>query len=415
MGTVTNAQMLEAVAASLPNMTDTSAKRTAEDWTKNPGKMFQDNNNTNFLNTLATFVLDRIRVQDFYNPLEESDVISRQSQPYSNIQRLYTPDLPSVDADFQGKWTDGAGSDMWKKRTIKPTQKFAFSNISYSNRITIPGAMFYTSTFNSYNGLVDWEAALTQTLLTTYSKWRFALFMDIIGRQTVAENLKDTQQIVVQFEDINNPKISEIAKLCEAIENLESYARISAKQYNEDGFSYSVKPSDIRYLCKVGFKNACRYALAQGNSGSFSINPERINNVLDKFIEVPYLGVPTYYQDEEHTTQLYPVYDGNGMITGLNTQEDGQGVTVALDAAYATVNTPNVNVLAIDKNRISYVTAVTADGRSSELQMDYTIYNIEGDYRNLYSRVLGDPSDGAGARLFADSSYLLAKFVNAAE
>lgn len=412
---VTNQAMLEAVASALPNMTDTSAKQTAADWMKNPGKMFQDNNNTNFLNTLATFVLQRIRVQDFYNPLEESDVISRQSQPYANIQRLYTPDLPSVDADFQAKWTDGAGSDMWKKRTIKPTQKFAFSNISYSNRITIPGAVFYTSTFNSYNGLVDWDAALTQTLLTTYSKWRFALFLDIIGRQTEAENLQDTQEIVVSFGDVNNPKISEIAKLCEAIENMESYARISAKGFNEDKFMYSVNPSDIRYLCKVGFKNACRYALAQGNSGSFSINPERINRVLDKFIEVPYLGVPTYYQDEAHTTKLYPVYDANGMITGLNTQEDGGGTAVALDAAHVVADTSNINVLAIDKNRISYVTAVTADGQSTELQIDYTIYNIEGDYRNMYSRVLGNPSEGSGARLFADTSYLLVKFINAAE
>lgn len=406
---VTNKQMLEKVAMSLPNMTRESAKQVAEDWAKNPGKMYQNNDNTNFLGTLATFVLEMIRVQDFYNPLETAGVIRRSAQPYGNVQRLYTPDVPSVNADFQAKWTDGAGSDMWKKRTIKPTQKFAYSNISYNNRITVPGAMFYTTVFNDYNGLVDWETALTQSLLNTFSKWRFALFMDVIGRQTEAQNLQSTQTIEVDIADMDNPTIKEVAGLCKVIENMESYARISAKPFNEDKFSYS--NPDIRYLVKIGFKNACRYALTQGTSEGFSINPDRINAVLDKFIEVPYIGVPQYYTDETRKTALYPVYDGNGMITGLNTKENGSGTAVALDDAYAATD-EKIAVIAIDANRINYITAMTADGTPTEMQMDYTIYNIEGDYRNLYLRVLGNPAEGSGARLFADSSYLFVQFVN---
>lgn len=410
-----NQQMIEAVASALPNMTSESSKQVAEAWAKNPGKMYQDNNNTNFLNTLATFVLEKIRVQDFYNPLEESDVINREALPYGNIQRLYAPDIPSVDGDFQKPWTDGAGSDMWKKRIIQPTQKFAFSNISYNNRITIPGATFYTSTFANYNGLIDWEAALTQSLLNAFSRWRFALFMDVIGRQTQAEGLQDEQTIGVTFKDINNPTIEEVANLCKTIENVESYARISGKKFNEDKYSYSVNPSNIRYLCKIGFKNACRYALAQGNSSSFSINPERINTILDRFIEVPYIGVPTYYVDETKAQKLYPVYNADGMITDLNTQENGDGTAVALDSAYVDDGVSDVVVLAIDRKRINYITAMAANGQSTEMQMNYTIYNIEGDYRNLYLRVLGNPNEGAGARLFADSSYFFVQFVNAAQ
>lgn len=410
---VTNTQMLEKVALAMPNMTTESSKQVAADWARNPGKMFQDNNNTNFLNTLATFTLDTIRVQDFYNPLEEADVINRKALPYGNVQRLYMPEIPSIDADFQKPLVNGTSSDMFKKRTVKPTQKFAYSNISYSNRITIPGAMFYTSTFNDGGGLVDWNAALTQSLLTTYSKFRFALYMDVIGRQTQSENLQPTQTAGVTFADPDNPTIKEVAKFCQYVENIISYARISGKKFNEDKFSYAVNTENIRILVRIGFKNACRYALAQGSAEGFSINPEAINKVLDRCIEVPYLGVPKYYEDDTKAKPLYPVYSSEGIITGLNTQEDGGGVQIALDAAYAE-DDKSVVALMIDRNRINYITAMTAEGQSTEMQMSYTIYNMEGDYRNLYLRVLGNPSEGAGARLFGDSSYLFVQFVNTA-
>ena len=410
---VTNTQMLEKVALAMPNMTTESAKQTAKDWAKNPGQMFQDNNNTNFLNTLATFTLDMIRVQDFYNPLEAADVINRKALPYGNVQRLYAPEIPSIDADFQKPMVNGTSSDMFKKRVVKPTQKFAYSNISYNNRITIPGAMFYTSTFNDGGGLVDWEAALTQSLLTTYSKWRFALFMDIIGRQTQSAHLQDTQTLGVTFADIDNPTIAEVAKFCQYVENVFSYARISGKKFNEDKFSYAVNTDNIRILVRIGFKNACRYALAQGSAEGFSINPEAINRVLDRCIEMPYLGVPKYYTDNTKANPLYPVYNAEGTITGLNTQEDGSGTQVALDAAYVE-DDKSVVALMMDRNRINYITAMTAEGQPTEMQMGYTIYNYEGDYRNLYLRVLGNPSEGAGARLFGDSSYLFVQFVNTA-
>lgn len=410
---ITNTQMLEKVALAMPNMTTESAKQVAEDWAKNPGQMFQNNNNTDFLDTLATFTLDMIRVQDFYNPLEAADVINRKALPYGNVQRLYAPEIPSVDADFQRPWTNGTSSDMFKKRIVKPTQKFAYSNVSYNNRITVPGAMFYTTTFNDGDGLVDWDLALTQTLLTTYSRWRFALFMDVIGRQTQSKNLQDTQTLGISFKDIDSPTIAEVAKFCQYVENVFSYARISGKKFNEDKFSYAVNTDNIRILVRIGFKNACRYALAQGSAEGFSINPEAINRVLDRCIEVPYLGVPKYYTDDTKANPLYPVYSPEGTITELNTREGGGGTAVALDAAYAE-DDKSVVALMMDKNRINYITAMTAEGQSTEMQMSYTIYNPEGDYRNLYLRVLGNPSEGAGARLFGDSSYLFVQFVNTA-
>lgn len=403
----TNEQMIQAVVNSLPNMTKESSEQVYKDWINNPGKMFQDNNNTNFLNTLATFVLDRIRVQDFYNPLEEADVINRYSQAYGNIQRLYTPKIPTVDADFQKEWVNGTSSDMFKKRVIQPTQKFAKSNISYNNRITVPGAMFYTSTFNDYQGLVDWQAAITNSMLTTYSRWRYALYNDVIGRQTVSTDLKDDQKIQVTFADPTNPTQEEAKQFAIQVLTFISLARLNAEKFNEDGFSYSLRADDIRILVRPGMKARLQAALMD------AYNPQIVEGVINRLVEVPYLGVPTYYEEEAHTNVLYPVYDTNGTITGLNTQEDGQGTAVALDAAYTDDGADNIFAIAIDKNRINYVTAVTAEGQSTELQTDWTIYNIEGDYRNFYTRVLGNPSEGAGARLFADTSYAFAVFTSA--
>lgn len=402
----TNAQMIEAVINSLPNMTSASSKQVLADWQANPGKMFQDNNNTNFLNTLATFVLDRIRVQDFYNPLESADVINRYSQAYGNIQRLYTPRIPSVDADFQKTWVNGESSDMFKKRVIQPTQKFAKSNISYNNRISVPGAMFYTSTFNDYQGLVDWQAAITNSMLTTYSRWRYALYNDVIGRQTASTELKDDQKIQVSFADPTNPTQEEAKAFAIQVLTFISLAKLNAEKFNEEGFSYSLDEGDIRILVRPGMKARLQAALMD------AYNPQIVEGVINRLIEIPYLGVPTYYQEEAHTNQLYPVYDENGMITGLNTAENGTGVAVALDAAYVTDGASDVFAIAIDKNRINYVTAVTAEGQSTELQTDWTIYNIEGDYRNFYTRVLGNPSEGAGARLFADTSYAFVVFTS---
>lgn len=402
----TNAQMIQAVINSLPNMTSESSEQTLKDWLANPGKMYQDNNNTNFLNTLATFVLDRIRIQDFYNSLEDEGVINRYSQEYGNIQRLYVPKIPSVDADFQKEWTNGAGSDMWKKRVIKPTQKFARSNISYNNRVSVPGAMFYTSVFNDYDGLVEWQSAITQSMLMTYSRWRYALYNDVIGRQTASTDLLDTQKIQVQIADTSNITQAEATAFAKQILDFITLARLNAEIFNEDKFSYTLKEDDIKILVRPGIKSAMQLAL----NGVY--NPEVIQSVINRMVTVPYLGVPTYYQDEAHTTQLYPVYDANGMITGLNTQSDGSGTAVALDAAYVTDNASDVFAIAIDRNRINYVTAISADGRPTEMMTDWTIYNIEGDYRNFYTRVLGNPSEGGGARLFADTSYAFAIFTN---
>lgn len=402
----TNAQMIEAVINSLPNMTKESSKQVLADWQKNPGKMFQDNNNTNFLNLLSTFVLDRIRVQDFYNPLEEAGVINRYSQAYGNIQRLYTPKIPTVDADFQKAWVNGSSSDMFKKRVIQPTQKFAYSNISYNNRISVPGAMFYTSAFNDYQGLVDWQAAITQTMLNTYSRWRYALYNDVIGRQTNSADLKDTQKISVTFADPSNPTQEEAKAFAVQVLTFISLARLNAGKFNEDAFDYSLNADDIRILVRPGMKARLQAALIN------AYNPQIVEGVINRLVEIPYLGVPTYYEDEEHTTKLYPVYDEHGTITGLNTQEDGQGTAVALDAAFVDDGASNVFAIAIDRNRINYVTAVGADGVSTEMRTDWTIYNIEGDYRNFYTRVLGNPSEGSGARLFADTSYAFAVFTN---
>lgn len=401
-----NSEMIEAVINSLPNMTKESSKQVLEDWEKNPGQMFQNNDNTNFLNTLATFVLDRIRVQDFYNPLEEADVIKRYSQAYGNIQRWYTPKIPSVDADFQKKWQNGTSSDMFKKRIIKPTQKFAYSNVSYSNRISVPGSMFYTSTFNDYQGLVDWQAAITQSMLNTYSRWRYALFNDVIGRQTINSNLKDTQKIQVTFADPTNPTQEEAKAFAVQVLTFKSLARLNAGKFNEENYDYSLNENDIKILVRPGMKARLQAALID------AYNPQIVEGVINTLVEIPYLGVPTYYEDEAHTTKLYPVYDENGTITGLNTAENGTGTAVALDAAYVTDGASNIFAIAIDKNRINYVTAVGADGQSTELRTDWTIYNIEGDYRNFYTRVPGNPSEGSGARLFADESYAFVIFTN---
>lgn len=404
----TNTQMIQAVIDSLPNMTSASSEQTLKDWLANPGKMYQDNNNTNFLNTLATFVLDRIRVQDFYNPLEEEGVINRYSQAYGNIQRLYVPKIPSVDADFQKEWTNGTGSDMWKKRVVQPTQKFARSNISYNNRVSVPGAMFYTSTFNDYDGLVEWQSAITQSMLMSYSRWRYALYNDVIGRQTASTDLLATQKIQVQIADVSNVTEAEASAFAKQILDFITLARLNAEVFNEDKFSYTLKEDDIKILVRPGIKSAMQLAL----NGVY--NPEVIQSVINRMVTVPYLGVPEYYQEESHTTKLYPVYDANGMITGLNTKSDGSGTAVALDAAYVSDKASDVFAVAIDRNRINYVTAVSADGRPTEMMTDWTIYNIEGDYRNFYTRVLGNPSEGAGARLFADTSYAFAVFTNGA-
>lgn len=403
---LTNSQMLKAVIDSLPNMTSESSQQVLKDWEANPGKMFQDNNNTNFLNTLSSFVLDRIRVQDFYNPLEEANVINRYSQNYGNIQRLYTPKIPSIDADFQKEWQDGNSSDMFKKRTIKPTQKFAYSNISYNNRITVPGSMFYTTSFQNYDGLVEWQAAVQQTMLNTYSRWRYALYNDVIGRQTVSDGLTDNQKIAVSIADESNITEEEAKKFTKQVLDFITMARLNSEIFNEDGFSYSLSEDNIKILVRPGVKSALQLAL----TGTY--NPQIIERVINMLVTVPYLGVPKYYTDSTKGTPLYPVYDNNGTITGLNTSEEGTGTAVSLDEAYVTDEGSDVFAIAIDRNRINYVTAVGADGQSTELRTDWTIYNIEGDYRNFYTRVLGNPSEGAGARLFADTSYAFVTFVN---
>lgn len=405
----TNAQMIESVIRTLPNMTEASSKQVLSDWLKNPGNMFQDNNNTNFLNTLSTFVLDRIRISDFYNALEENNVINRYSQNYGNIQRMYVGKIPTVDADFQKPWENGTSSDMFKKRVIQPTQKFAKSNISYNNRITVPGVMFYTSSFADYAGLVDWQMAIQTEMLQTYSRWRSALYLDVIGRQTVSDDLKDTQKIAVSIADENTITEEEAKQFALQVLTFFSLARLNAKAFNEEGFEYTLKEDHIKILVRPGVKAKLQIALVN------AFNPAVVESVINRLVENPYIGVPEYYTDSSKGTKLYPVYNADGMIIGLNPSEGAASSTVSLDEAYADDNSSDTFAIAMDDRRINYVTAVGAEGESTEFRTDWTIYNIEGDYRNFYTRVLGNPSEGSGARLFADKSYAFVKFVNTAK
>lgn len=399
----TTQEMLNAVVKTLPNMTEASSKQVLADWEKNPGKMFTDNNNTNFLKTLSTFVLQMIRVQDFYNPLEENNVVSTGSAAHGNIQRMYIGDIPTVDADFQKPWQDGAGSDMWKKRRILPTQMFAYSNISYNNKISVPGSGFYTSAFSRYENIVEFNAAITRAMMYTYSRWRFALFMDVIGRQTALDGLKPGQDIGVQIADPLAPTPTEATKFAQQLLTFKRAAKLNGKNFNEQGFNYSVSDENIKVLVPLGYKSALQFALTN------IYNPDIIYEVVNSLIEVPFIGVPTYYKDDSKAERLYPVYDENGTITGLNTKAGGTGEAVSLESAYVDTDS-TIYAIAIDNRRINYLTAISDDGRPTELTTDWTIYNIEGDYRNFYTRILGNPSEGAGARLFGDSSYLFTKF-----
>lgn len=401
---LTNEQLLKTVVDTLPNMTEQSSKQVLQDWLKNPGKMFtkDDLDTKNFLNTLSTFILDSIRIQDFYNPLESEGIVRRYNQSYGMIQRFYTPKIKAVDADFQKDWVDGTSSDMFKKRTIRPTEKFAISNISWNNRISIPGDMFYTTVFTNSGGIVDWNTAVLQSMLMSYNRYRFSLEMDMIGRQTTSASLKPTQKIGVSVADMSNITEAEAAKIAKQILDFKSTARLNAEAFNEDGFSYSLEPSNIKLLVRVGTKSALQLALKN------TFNPEVINSVINMLVEVPYLGVPKYYMEDTFETELYPVYNADGAAIGLNQVKGQSEVTVQFDDAFVDDSASNVFAVAIDTYRLNYVYA--DDG--GELRTEYTIYNVEGNYRNLYMKVNGNPSYGAGARFFADTSYAFVVFEN---
>lgn len=401
---LTNEQLLKTVIDTMPNMTEQSSKQVLQDWLKNPGKMFtkDDLETKNFLNTLSTFILDSIRIQEFYNPLENEGIVRRYNQSYGMIQRFYIPKINAVDADFQKEWVDGTSSDMFKKRTVKPTEKFAISNISWNNRVSIPGDMFYTTVFSNSGGIVDWNTSILQSMLMSYNRYRFALEMDMIGRQTKSPNLKETQKIGVSVANMSEITEAEAAKIAKQILDFKSTARLNAEAFNEDGFSYSLEPSNIKLLVRVGTKSALQLALKN------TFNPEVITNVINMLVEVPYLGVPEYYTDNTMTTKLYPVYNADGAVIGLNQSEGQSEVTVQFDAAFVNDGASNVFAVAIDTNRLNYVYA--DDG--GEVRTEYTIYNVEGNYRNLYMKVNGNPSYGAGARFFADTSYAFVVFEN---
>lgn len=404
---LTNAELLEQVIKILPNMTEQSSKQVLSDWLNNPGKMFtkDDLDTKNFLNTLSTFILDSIRIQDFYNPLEDEGIVRRYSQSHGMIQRFYVPKIKAVDADFQKEWIDGTSSDMFKKRTVKPTEKFAISNISWNNRISIPGDMFYTTVFSNSGGIIDWNTAILQSMLMSYNRYRFALEMDMIGRQTTSASLRPTQKIGVSVANISEITEDEAAKIAKQILNFKATARLSSELYNEDGFGYSLEPSNIKLLVKVGTKSALQLALKN------TFNPKVIDEVVNMLVEVPYLGVPKYYAESTFKTPLYPVYNADGAVIGLNQAEGQSEVTVQFDDAYVDDSASKVFAVAIDTYRLNYVYA--DDG--GELRTEYTIYNVEGNYRNLYMKVNGNPQYGSGARFFADTSYAFVVFENTYE
>lgn len=405
MANMSNAAMIAAVTKAMPNMTNEASKQVASDWIKNPGKMFADQSqfSTSFLNTSLTWILDQIRIQDFYNIYEEMDIVRRSTQEFGQIQRMYMPKINSVDADFQKTWVNGTSSDMFKKRLIQPTQKFALRNVSYNNRVSVPADYFLTSSFLSSGGIIDYNTALVQSMEVAYNRFRFALTRDLIARQTASADLKDSQKLSISIANPLAITTEEARSIVKQFLDLESLARIQSGAFNEMGYDYTWEPSNIRILARIGFKSAMSLALID------VFNPQIIQNFLDRIVEVPTLGEVNYYTDSTMSTPLYPVYNADGMVIGLNSTQGATEVTVSFEDAFAseTEEGKKITMIVLDNYRMNWITS-----SYNELRMEYTIYNIEGDYRNLYAKVQGNPEAGTGAAFFADTSYNFVEFIN---
>lgn len=285
------------------------------------------------------------------NPWENADFGETYNIPFGEwAQTLYTdlqlPVNPQYDNDDLQK--DFAEINPFINRNNKLYQNFWKLDKNFQNIVNIKDGYTRKTIISEYGMAEDIVSKFLANLeksykIQTYIWQKEAMNAAING---TAYPLQATQTITWTTAS-ETPTVDEYRELLEIVADLADNMEFgpTTNAYNAAKHYDLQDRSRLRLLIRPEIKNAIRF-----NVLPYAYNPTELN--LD-IKEVPFkdFGGLKYYNDADHTEQLYPVYNDArwGVAIGFNTTQGLYGsdnVQVALDAA-PYIEDPNADVVAV--------------------------------------------------------------------
>lgn len=387
---LTNQQYLIAVSKAAPEFQKLLAKNPQDIFTEQGferlKKIATDDPVTRFYSVALLVGLQKVDHAKYKDPMVEAGVVESYNMSYgAYMQRNRVKRIKNVNPAFLG--SDGTGLkngnsvDPFVVRKPEIIQDFyGDPNAFYQNYITLQNYDLKLGWLTE-GGIDDIVSAIFEMIDLDRIETRFALYFNVLNGaiHSTTTPMLDTQKLVLDSWTDNEPTDAEVRNLIELVKNVEESFSLtpSVELYNAGGFPNNAPLSDMVMLVRAGIKSKIESVMAYVYGPEYLQFPVKIKSVAN-FGGIKHFAA----SDTEHTTELKPVADENGVYTGY-WSADGTTTDQVAEAATVTVD-PNENVLAVivEKGAIFQLIQNPMTAKS--------IFNPRGEYTNTFFNETGN-------------------------
>lgn len=397
---LTNAELWDAVRKESPTFASHTSKATKELFTE---KGFAQLTATNtqilneFFNLSIRVALNVVNISHARDPLADAGFGEAFEQPFGGVtQRMAVNSIKPVSPAYKNL-VNGQSVDPFIVRKPEMNERFYDQNFDYQSFITLQDFNLKQIFISEY-GVSELVAGVMEGLQNGWTIQRYANKLEVLNAALNDTNLKDTQQIGVNYTGTwTDATLKEfILSVMNTVSAMTVPAQTSA--FNMAGFSSTQDKSRLKLLVRAGYGNALRVQTLVG-----AFNPDQLNLGID-VIEVEHFGGITYEHADSAggTAPLYEVYNSFGEMIGLALT---QGAT---EAQY---QPGDPDVIAVDPNADTLAILADKGFMFETMQNEYTveaIHNPRGKYDNYWASA---PNNG----IHYDRVYNFVAFVANAE
>lgn len=329
---VKNSELFKLAQKFSPEFAKSTAKITADrldlGWEANKNFVTNPRPISDWFGVVMGMVLQKVDVAKARNVLESYGVVEGYDTPYGNIsERLAVNGIKPVNPRFVNV-QDGTSVDHQKVRKAPLESRFFYMNFDFQNFVTLSEPQLKLILQNEY-GMEQITSGIMAQMENSLKKQRYINELECLshGINSTDFPLKETQKLNLDAWGSGTGGVVTDADLLGFVQIAKNLAYElalvpSSSAYNAGGFDTAVDMADYVMLVRPEVLTDIQTKLRVG-----AYNPEDIALPFDVKPVLNFGGLVPY-EDDEYTTQLYPVYDANGAQIGWNTTEGATTVTV---------------------------------------------------------------------------------------
>lgn len=342
MALQTNQAMIEAILQKFPNAIDNMSEYAMQmitsegfDRVDSINSMFKDE----FLNVAFKFYYQFINVPDVRDNLAINGFGEVYRTPYGGyIERLAMEQVKECNPAYLNL-ANGQSVDPYVVNIPIVNGRYFKFNDNFQAWITRRDDFNYKQVYTSPTGIDEYFRGLMQVLNNAYTKHRYDLKLEALNgfiNGTIAP-LQDTQVVETNL-SLNTERGATdfILKVKNIITVMTT--SLSTSQFNSAKYDTVQDKSRLKLLLRQGYRNSIEVNTLVG-----AFNPEYLSLGVD-IIEVPNFGGVRPYADADYDTELYPVYNKDGVMIGYSTTE---GSSTADYTGTIYEKDPNADVIGI--------------------------------------------------------------------